>query len=104
MHPYVSYGLGALTLALGLLCAGSAFMFNRRGFTTRRTILLSYCLFLLFVGSLWLTGVSYRPSLAFTGLICIGGFTLAFTLYWVLTYVGSPRVEKLIDGVRKRSE
>jgi hypothetical protein len=101
---YLLYSLEIITTILGLITLISVFFFTRKGFVTRKTLMITFLCFLLFTISAWLTGVLYKPSAALTGGLCLGGFIIVFGLFWAVKYFSLPYVEKKIDKIINKKD
>lgn len=104
IREYLLFSLKILTTILILITLISVFFFTRNGIITRKGIIVSYVCFLLSTLSAWTLGLLYKPSLALTSVLCLGGFVVVFSLFWALKYYSLPFIEKKIDEITHKKD
>ena len=100
IREYLLEGLKVITIILMLATLTSAFFFTRNGLVTRKTLIVMFIGFLLFVISALATSVLlYMPSRSeiLLSVLCLGGLITIFGVFWAFKYYSLPYIEKKIE-------
>jgi hypothetical protein len=101
---YILQVLEILTAVLGVLALASSVLYTSKGFITRRTLLASFFLIVLFGLSLWLTIAIGNPSISLPVLICFGGVIVLIGISFAIKYATLPYVQKRLDKMLRKNE
>ncbi len=104
MMYYLLVAFKALTVILGVVTLVSAFAFTSKGLVSRKTIILTFACFVIFMVSSWITAILTDPSVAVPGLICMSGIITLIGITFAIKYHYLPKITEIIDKKTDKKE
>ena len=97
MREYLVQGFEILTGILCVVLFISAFLFTSKGLISRKTLIVSFACFVLFMASLWITAALTNPSTAMLTLICLTGVVILGGIVFAVKYYTLPSYRRYIE-------